>query len=629
MNEKKRALTIIFTVVITLLSVGTVEANIPAPPVNQTIGFYDTIFNNLEEADCRVCHDDPGISGPTSNVDRHHLLYGQPLREGVCSVNGTVCLSDANCNPEFCSSSGASCAVDADCPDVGIGETCGEVCIGETVAPILDTNQDGVDDTHYSCLSCHPYVDVGGVTTFQVIRDCLQCHIQIPGEGSVHHLTPTAQGTDSPLGDPYVGDCTPCHGSLVDDIGDSHVIPTYSPSLVTPKPSGGEAPPLKGSIGAGGCDYCHDSGNNDTPPVLVYTNSDTHHNTGVFISETGVINQDSCSWCHNMSLPDEYRIRVCEGCHGYESLHNIQADSNGDCCIDPGAELAGYGHIGADDPTGDSDCWGCHGFTTASAPGLGPIVPFISGADVLAIPAGSESVITLSGSAFTNNLGAFEWRSSVSLTAEDGSSILLIPDTVDACSLTVTIPGTTTTGNYEVRAVKNDTISNPIVISVTPPAVISSIDCDEQSGVITIIGSGFSERPEGTEEYINVTENGALLNVISWFDTEIQASGAICGGVITVNTLYNSSNTNTCGCEGDFDRDTDVDGTDASTFKLDFGRSAYNSPCESDDTCNGDFDCDSDVDGTDAGIFKDDFGRSSYNGPCPPCAVGENWCVYP
>ena len=258
---------------------------------------------------------------------------------------------------------------------------------------------------------------------------------------------------------------------------------------------------------------------------------------------------------------------------------------------------------------------------------MGPITPFISSADVAVIPAGTDAAVTLSGSSFTNSLGAFEWRSSVALTADDGSSIVLEADTMDACSLTVTIPGTTAAGNYEVRAVKNDTASNPVVISVTPPAVISSIDCNEQSGAVTISGSGFSERPAGTEAYINVTENGTPLNVVSWTDTEIHASGASCGGVITVNTLYTSSDTNACGCEGDFDRDNDVDGSDATTFKTDFGRSIFANPCESGNTCNGDFDCDGDTDGTDARIFKGDFGRSSFNSPCPACAV-EEWCSY-
>ena len=32
-------------------------------------------------------------------------------------------------------------------------------------------------------------------------------------------------------------------------------------------------------------------------------------------------------------------------------------------------------------------------------------------------------------------------------------------------------------------------------------------------------------------------------------------------------------------CEGDFDRDQDVDGTSAAIFKQDFGRSPFNNPC--------------------------------------------------
>jgi hypothetical protein len=81
-------------------------------------------------------------------------------------------------------------------------------------------------------------------------------------------------------------------------------------------------------------------------------------------------------------------------------------------------------------------------------------------------------------------------------------------------------------------------------------------------------------------------------------------------------------------CEGNFDCDEDCDGTDAATFKLDFGRSAFFTPCTNDVSCNGDFDCDVDVDGTDAALFKSDFGRSSFNNPCSFC-LEEPWCVYP
>ena len=83
-----------------------------------------------------------------------------------------------------------------------------------------------------------------------------------------------------------------------------------------------------------------------------------------------------------------------------------------------------------------------------------------------------------------------------------------------------------------------------------------------------------------------------------------------------------------CDCEANFDCDGDVDGTDATTFKLYFGRNLLFYPCDEINPCRGDFDCDGDCDGTDAGLFKQDFGRSEFSNPCPSCTVGE-WCNYP
>lgn len=60
-------------------------------------------------------------------------------------------------------------------------------------------------------------------------------------------------------------------------------------------------------------------------------------------------------------------------------------------------------------------------------------------------------------------------------------------------------------------------------------------------------------------------------------------------------------------CEGDFDEDGDVDGTDLADFSADFGRT----DCSGD--CAGDFDDDGDVDGTDLAVFSADFGRTD----CP------------
>ena len=542
--KKKKAVPVIVAVACSILFFGSVvKAENPAPPANQLMGLPDSIFNNLVEAECRACHD----YFATSNVDRHHLLYGDTLKQGECSVNGDACLSDTDCDEGICSSPPLeTCIFDTDCDDFGLGETCGEVCLGETVAPNLDANQDGVNDTRYGCLNCHNRTNIGGVITFLVERDCLECHIQIPGEASVHHLTDVAQGRNSPKGDPAIGDCTTCHGTLVDDIGDGHIIPIYSPSLVTPSPSGGTGDPenIRGN-GAGACDYCHDWGDDTGSGVEVFTNEDTHHNTGVFQSETGVVNGVVCTWCHNVALPDEYAIRVCERCHGYESLHNIQTDSAGNypCACTPGEELPGYGHVGADDPGGDSDCWGCHGFSFSSsfAPGMGPITPFINSADPVVMTAGANTPVTLTGSSFTNTVGTYVWKSTVVLTAENGFTIPLTPSTIDGCSLTVTIPGTTPAGNYELRAVKNTTQSNPVVVSIKPAVVITNVTCFKCLGTMVITGSGFSDYSEGTDEDINVTEDGRMLNVISWSPTQIQASGARCSGAVTVNALFGSA----------------------------------------------------------------------------------------
>ena len=60
-------------------------------------------------------------------------------------------------------------------------------------------------------------------------------------------------------------------------------------------------------------------------------------------------------------------------------------------------------------------------------------------------------------------------------------------------------------------------------------------------------------------------------------------------------------------CEGDFNNDVDVDGSDLAVFAADFGRTDCAGECE------GDFDDDGDVDGSDLAVFAADFGRTD----CP------------
>jgi hypothetical protein len=62
-------------------------------------------------------------------------------------------------------------------------------------------------------------------------------------------------------------------------------------------------------------------------------------------------------------------------------------------------------------------------------------------------------------------------------------------------------------------------------------------------------------------------------------------------------------------CEGDFEPDGDVDGSDLAVFAADFGRT----DCDTGPLCEGDFDNDSDVDGSDLAVFAADFGRTD----CP------------
>jgi hypothetical protein len=433
-------------------------ADVPAPPVNQSIGMPDVEFASHSEADCRYCHDS-GVQ------DRHHLLYDQPIP-----------------------------------PD--------------SIVPYPDSDGDGNPDTVYDCLNCHD-------ASFTIERDCLVCHTTSP-----HHSTELAQS----------GDCVACHGSVVDNMDDGHYIPTYGSSLVTPTRSQGDGQPAN-SYGryAGACDYCHDE---DTfQPPLILTNQALHHGL------------DQCSWCHDFALPFDDQIRVCEGCHGPASLHNIQTDSPNPLNIGTivvGGEDAGYGHVGRDGGPGDSDCWGCHGFSmakTALVPG--PTIPTIHGADHAAVGAGVDTAVTLSGSSFTNVAAGHAYRSVVSLTAADGSVTTVAPDRLDASSLEFTIPGRIAPGNYDVRAVKRGVASNPAVISVRPEVTIVEA---EGRRTVTIRGSGFGGYAEGSGTAVtgslaavkgwHKTAPVMEAEIVSWNDTTIVARFPSSPSEVTVHSVF-------------------------------------------------------------------------------------------
>jgi hypothetical protein len=102
------------------------------------------------------------------------------------------------------------------------------------------------------------------------------------------------------------------------------------------------------------------------------------------------------------------------------------------------------------------------------------------------------------------------------------------------------------------------------------------------------------------------------LDLQSWVITVVSAAGN--PGAVTVSGIEGSDTSDTTTictdpCEGDFDVDGDVDGSDLSVFAADFGRTDCNADCE------GDFDVDGDVDGSDLSVIAADFGRTN----CPQC----------
>jgi hypothetical protein len=376
----------------------------------------------------------------------------------------------------------------------------------------------------YSCMSCHS-------DEFILERDCTVCH----NTASPHHQTQLADD----------GDCVACHGDLVDNRDDNHYIPDYAPSLVTPTRSMGDADQLNSyGNGAGACDYCHDQDvMPPATPVLIRDNQANHHGTNL------VDFGSRCNWCHDFGLPFDEQIRVCEDCHGPDSLHNIQADSDNNDLIVVGGELAGYGHVGRDAGPNDSDCWGCHGFAgISSAPETGPIIPMVYNSNSPVIDAGADATVTLSGASFTNVIDNTAYISDAELTAGDGSSVTLKPDAVDGGAMVVTIPGDTAPGNYDLRAVKADVASNPTVISVVPKVTIAET---KGGATVTITGSGFGGYLAGSGTSVigtytvgkgkNATTRTAEGTIVSWSETKIEADfGSKRPNQVTVTSVFGS-----------------------------------------------------------------------------------------
>lgn len=497
-------------------------AEIPPPPVNQNLGIPDTVFDNIQEDDCRVCHNqNPPIDAvdPTYLPDRHHLLVDTPIPPNSSAPNG-------------------------------------------------DPNGDGL----YECLSCHTEVWNPVIFAYQFapFRDCNLCHAQQAGEPTVHHATDKAQG----------GDCQACHGSfvdngLLDDDGDgirnaidyddavnpmNGWVPLYQPSIVSPwpsgKPNGGDGgPPNEGGIkdegdlGAGNCNYCHNTvalpGVKPSPTidpasgVLVYQNDDTHHSTGF------ILDSSKCNWCHSQGDPTAgpLSIRTCENCHGIPSVHNIQLGldkSDTGPGITPGQEPAWNGHIGE-----QKDCWGCHGNNGVilSAPSSGPITPFITSLSSSSFVEGSATPLTINGEGFINSIqnpttGAYDIKldCDVKLVDGNGQVTILEPVSVTPTEIEVMMPADVAAGSYLLSAEKGPRSSNPKTVLVTKAVAITAADCN--AGVVTINGSGFSTHANAADAGTNVSSGGQMGVINSWSDDQIVVYFGSCPADIQVAALF-------------------------------------------------------------------------------------------
>jgi hypothetical protein len=323
------------------------------------------------------------------------------------------------------------------------------------------------------------------------------------------------------------------------------------------EPIGGEPLNSRG-FGAGSCSYCHDNdGNvdvNGDPVGPIWDNHTLHHDI-----DLGISGAARCNLCHDRATTSEQSgpnfnaaIRICEKCHGPDTLHNIQADSDGNGIV-VGGEAAGYGHVGRDAGPGDSDCWGCHGFAVAaSAPRSGPLVPTIYTADKTVITAGRDTTVKLVGAAFTNTAEGVSFESDVELKSADGNSVILTPDAITEAGIAVTIPADTAPGNYSVRAVKVDAAndnkevkSNPAVISIVPKVKIDGLTSGK---TVTIKGSGFGGYGKGSGTSVTrartwgwgrwARTTAVEGKIVSWSDTEIVANFGAVPKEVTVNSVF-------------------------------------------------------------------------------------------
>jgi len=115
----------------------------------------------------------------------------------------------------------------------------------------------------------------------------------------------------------------------------------------------------------------------------------------------------------------------------------------------------------------------------------------------LKFTAGTDSTITIKGSAFVNSVvnpytnEEIVLSSVVEVTDSMGITTELGPASLTPTELTVTIPGNLEPGNYTLQVMKASNGSNPKGIVMSPKVAINSVKANAD-GTITVTGGGFS-----------------------------------------------------------------------------------------------------------------------------------------
>ncbi len=265
----------------------------------------DTAYALPTAADCRLCHDNPDIVEPPTNVDRHHLLYGTPI-------------GDPNS------------------------------------APFADPPAD------FDCFSCHAVDCSTGVCNVSVERDCTVCHGAVTHEEQ-HDMTMTNSPdclechVDNVVTEHVTNRgllCSICHDSLRQDVQDAIIRGINGEIIFCSDCHGFTSHREQHESTNSVCTACHQRNLQDThnnncglchestiPEVINAINSG---NTDCYACHIAQPHAESCEICHSdkrfsdyigrsVSIHDKHKDRViCGICH--EIPQSIDFGSQNNAC---------------------------------------------------------------------------------------------------------------------------------------------------------------------------------------------------------------------------------------------------------------------------------------------------------